>query len=337
MRKILKIVLFPVVIIVRFYRRRMQSPSAQVRRLFAYDCERFLRYSGSLSDANREALRSKIIMAYHCLEKGLTMPRRRMSFGHQAVRELIELVQRFEFEYGATDGQVRHAAGVIAAYLELHKDFTKTDDSSFWREVAAFVEAHNDCGVSVQPSVSAEDFYRDVNASFPNFCRARHTTRHYSGTVFDAEINAAVELAGCAPSACNRQYVKVHCISEHKLRDAILAMQNGNRGFGSDADKLLLITGDLRGIRWSAERNDLYTNCGIFIMNLCYALFYMRLGHCILNWSAEPSDDIRLHKMTGIPENEVIAAMICVGRTPDKLDVAASPKKPLNEILVVHK
>ena len=47
-----------------------------------------------------------------------------------------------------------------------------------------------------------------------------------------------------APSACNRQYVRVHSVGDIEMKKAILSLQNGNRGFGENADKLLVVTAD---------------------------------------------------------------------------------------------
>jgi len=140
-------------------------------------------------------------------------------------------------------------------------------------------------------------------------------------------------LAMTAPSACDRQHARVYCVANQKLKDEVLSSQHGNRGFGSDADKVLIVTADLRSIRWAEERNDLFTNAGIFIMNLSYALHYNKVAHCILNWSVGEISDRALHKLVGIPECERIAAIIACGGMPEEVDIAASPRKPLDHIL----
>lgn len=327
MNRHLKIAVFPIVIMVRVYRRVRLS-----WRLFAYDKRRFIRHAGVFHPESRSASIARIVMGYHVLEKGITMPRRHLDFGHAAVENLIELVETFEKRFPDGDGQVDHAIGCIKEYLQIHKDAGFDRAGAYWARLKAFCAAHPHVATACQRKCSRAEFYKDLNGPFPAFAASRHTVRHYSGMVPVDAIKRAVELAMKAPSACNRQYVKVYCISDHTKRDAIYALQNGNRGFGSDADKLLAVTADLSGIRWAEERNDAYTNAGIVLMNLSYALHYGKIAHCILNWSVHPQSDRKAHAILGIPEHEVIAALVACGNAPEEFLVASSPRKPIGAV-----
>ncbi|MEI3567554.1 MAG: hypothetical protein V8Q16_05550 [Akkermansia muciniphila] len=103
------------------------------------------------------------------------------------------------------------------------------------------------------------------------------------------------------------------------------------------ADKLLIITADLHDIRWEEERNDLYTNAGIFLMNLCYALHANKVAHCLLNWSVSPFRDILLRKLVSIPDHETVICILACGDCPEQFSLASSPRKPVSEILTVHR
>lgn len=273
-------------------------------------------------------------MAYHVLEKGLTMPRRRLDFGHAAVLNLIALVEDFERRFGSDDLQVGHAVGCVKEYCQLHEDarFDMSSDAGYWIRVKSFCSAHEAIPATRQLEVTRADFFAHNDDPFPVFAASRHTSRHYDGIVESERIRKAVELAMTAPSACNRQFVKVYCVSDHEIRDKLYSLQNGNRGFGADADKLLVVTADLYGNRWAEERNDLYTNAGIFTMNLCYALHYCKIAHCILNWSVPPENDRSGHRLLDLPENEVIVLLIACGNAPEKFMIAASPRKTLDEV-----
>ena len=149
-------------------------------------------------------------------------------------------------------------------------------------------------------------------------------------------IASAVALAATAPSACNRQHARVHVIDDPSLRERLFALQGGTRGFGADADKALVVTADLSAVRWGWERHDAYVNGGIFVMNLCYALHYHGIAHCILHWSVEPATDREAHRLLGIPENEAIAQVLACGMPPEEFDVAASPRRAPEEIVTWH-
>lgn len=303
-----------------------------------YDLDRYKKFAGVFSPTTKENLEAQIIHTYHGIEKGLTMPNRRLNFGHDAVLQLVNLIESYISKYGEPVGQTNHAVGVLKAYLEMHKGYDGKEESSFWEKIHNLTDKYPEIKVAYQPHNTSEDFYKFVDADFPHFAYSRHTLRHYCGSVDESEITSAVELAMTAPSACNRQQVRVHCLSDKNLITKVLELQSGNRGFGTDADKVLIITGDLSDVCWIDERYDTYTNCGIFIMNLCYSLFYYKIAHCILNWSicVDPEKDSLLHKIAGIPECEVVAAMITCGRTPDEFDVAVSPRKDVTEILRFH-
>ncbi|MCA1920535.1 MAG: nitroreductase family protein, partial [Flavobacterium piscis] len=115
-------------------------------------------------------------------------------------------------------------------------------------------------------------------------------------------------------------------IREKTTKEKALALQNGNRGFGFLADKILVVTEDLNYFLSIAERNEAYINGGMFSMNLLYALHFYGIGACPLNWCAEKSNDMALRKLCLIPENEIIIMMIAIGGIPDKFMLASSPR-----------
>ena len=314
------------------------SPYQSVKPYSEYDRGRLAMFSGVFATETHGAALSKLILSYHVLEKGLTMPARRMGFGKDAVRGTMARVEAYERDFGGGDAQSNHAAGVVRAYWELHSGWKgQSEDPAFWREVGDFVARHADISPAVQFHCRKTDFYADREAPFPLFAASRHSVRNYgSGHVEVARVRAAVKLAMTAPSACNRQYVRVHCLSEKRQIADVLALQNGNRGFGHLADKLLVVTADLKGLHLPEERNDLFTNGGIFLMNLSYALHYHGIAHCILNWSVDPAHDRELRKVLPLDESESVVALLTCGEPPDEFDIAASPRKNVSDIFVEH-
>lgn len=335
-REFLKVMFFPLVLVRRKILKN-RSKRNQLR-VFDYDKNRFLRYAGCFDKDSRESKLAGIIMAYHILEKGLTMPRRHLDFGHAAVLDLLAKVNNFAEIWGETDPQIKHAIGVVKSYLKMHQDekFDFSKDVLFWQRVKKFCETHDNVMPSNQYHFLHEDFFADTDKDFKAFAQSRHTLRYYSDPIPDNVITSVVSLAMTAPSACNRQHTRVHCISNHILRDQVLSIQNGNRGFGTDADKLLVITTCLSDIQYIEERNDPYVNAGIFIMNLCYSLHYYKIACCILNWHASPETDIKARELMNIPDSESIVAIISCGIPPKEFDVAQSPRKKVEDILVNH-
>ena len=307
---------------------------AKVRReansAFRYDRAQFMANAGALHLDRKAAARAEIVMGYHVLEKGLTMPRRRLGFGKGAVVHLVNLIQSFEKRFG-NDPQVRHAVGVLRAYREMHRECPDP-----MPRLDAFLAAHEDVPAATQPHVRRVEFFAAKDAPFPAFAASRHVVRHFAGTVSRETVEEAVSLALTAPSACNRQHARVHVIDDPALRDRLFAAQGGTRGFGADADKVIVVTADLSAVRWAWERHDCYVNGGIFVMNLCYALHYLGVAHCILHWSVSPDVDREAHRFLGIPSNEAIVQVIACGMPPDEFDVASSPRLSVSDVVTWH-
>ena len=302
----------------------------EAKQAFRYDCRQFLDGAGMLHLDRKTAAQAEIVMGYHVLEKGLTMPSRRLGFGQGKVLQMVEAIASYVRRFGA-DPQVTHAVGVLRAYRELHRGHLET-----MPRLDAFLAEHPEIPAAIEPHVRREDFYAAKDAPFPAFAASRHVVRHFAGPVSRDVIERAVELAMTAPSACNRQPSRVHVVDDPVLRDKLLALQCGTRGFGQDADKLLVVTVDLSAVRWVWERHDGYVNGGIFVMNLCYALHWHGVAHCILHWSVPPSADRAAHALLGIPASEVIVQMLACGQPPAEFDVAASPRRAAAEVITWH-
>lgn len=310
---------------------------AAVKPYFEYDMVRFIRFSGAFGEETRGKLQTKVIMLYHVIEKGLTMPNRRLWFGRDALTALIVLINRFEEKFGNEDQQIRHAIGVAKDYYALHvktESAVPPDFETCWAQLKAFVDAHEAIPATKQLHCRRESVYGKKNSPFPDFAHARCTIRHYAPVDLPIQrIHEAVKLALTAPSACNRQYCRVHCLTDKSKIGELLAIQGGCRGFGDLADKLLIVTADLEGIDAPRERDDLFTNGGIFLMNLCYSLFYHEIAHCILNWSRTPQEDLAMRKLVQIRDSETVIAVLTCGVPPDEFDVAASPRKDIADVL----
>lgn len=303
----------------------------QVLLLSARDALRFIRHAGAFHQTFKEQQIAAITMAYHVIEKGLTMPNRRLGFGQQAVVRLIQLIYKFADEYGASDPTLLYAAGVVKEYRETHEEASFDLPRDLKEQLDTFASRFPDVPPSAQLHVTREEYYAHRLDAFPLFSASRHSVRNLSGTVSKERLREALALAQNAPSACNRQHSRVHCICNRDTIKEILSIQGGCRGFGHLADKLLIVSASLHDIRWAEERVDAYTNAGIYIMNLCYSLHYYQIAHCILNWSVSPFTDAKLREYVSIPPEEVVVALIACGDCPEDFSLAASPRKDISE------
>lgn len=277
-----------------------------------------------------------LVVQYHMIEKGLTMPNRHLAFGKSVILSLMSSIENFHGRWPETSSIVFHAIGVIKAYFALHKDegWDFSEDSSYWNSVRDFINRFPDVPVSFQKHVEKERFYATSELPFPAFARSRHSIRNYSELKIQKDtIVSAIALAMTAPSACNRQHARVYCIANKALGHRILDIQGGNRGFGHLADKVLIVTSELSVEMGERERFDPFVNGGIFLMNLCYALHYYKIAHCILSGSIETGRLEEIRVLASIPRREVLVGILSCGIAPDSFDIAASPRKDVCEIL----
>jgi nitroreductase len=320
-------------------RKFLNPPKKLARPYFEYDQARILKFSGIFSNESREKELAKIIATYHVVEKGLTMPNRRFVFGVAILRDLMKLINSFVSRYGKDEPQVIHAIGVIKAYYELHLNngIENVDgDPDFFSKINEFLDKWPMVPAANQIHTNSESYFSARMSSFPEFSASRKTLRHYSDKDLPIErIRSAVQLALNTPSACNRQHCKVYCITQQDKINQVLEIQKGSRGFGHLANKLVVVTSNLEDVLWIGERNDAFVNGGLFLMNLCYALHWEKVAHCILNWSRTPAEDMALRKLIPLKDSETVIALLTCGEVPDEFEIASSPRKNIDNVFEV--
>jgi len=163
---------------------------------------------------------------------------------------------------------------------------------------------------------------------FAAFAAARHSVRQFTGEPVDPEdMRAAIADAAKSPSVCNRATCMAYVAFSEAARSRALSFQDGNRGFGHLAGAVAIVVSDMRGFISFGERNQAFVDGGLFAMTLAYALHARGYGACMLNWSATAGRDRRMRHALGIPSHHAVVTMMAVGRMPERLSVAASPRR----------
>jgi len=285
---------------------------------YSYHIIRNIKYSG-VSNSKTNGLITDIILLYHSIEKGLTMPNFRFGFGQEKLYKLTELIEEYIKQARDTeDSQFCTAVSILAEYLDIHKNYSLNEKLK--NKMEEIVQRFPNVCKNNTLQLSREEFFSYNNAPFGLFSASRHSVRNFEGKIDIKQIVEAVELAKNAPSACNRQPTRIHLITEKKMITDCLSLQNGNKGFGHLVDKLIIVTGDLSTTTGYQEFADLYTNVGMFI----------------LNWHVVPTNDLKLRKIVNIPVNESVAAIIACGGIPDKFSLVSSPRRSTYELLTIH-
>ena len=303
--------------------------------VFDYYKDRFLNYSGAFSNSMGKD-EAYLFWLAHVVEKGLAMPNMKLGFGKDRVIELASKLDQFKTNYSSNSVAFEAGVDVLREYDRIHKlnNYELSEDTK--QVISKFLGNYtpkSDRGV-----YTPDTFFANIQESFESFSKGRHSIRNFNLTedVQIEELIDCIKLAQMAPSACNRQPVRVHIISKKDDIAKCLSLQNGNRGFGNLANKLLIVTGNLQTVLGAQEFFDLNTNAGMFLMNLSYSLYYHKIAHCILNWYALPKDDKALRKYIGIPDQENIVAFVVCGKAPEEFKVAISPRKDVECIVTCH-
>lgn len=303
-------------------------------RCWLYDISRVMKYILKKDMWSESRCLAKIRLRVHVVEKGLCMPDMRPAFGKDNILELASLCERYAaFGYDRSRQGFVDAVSVLGEYGRVHRENGYALDADVTEALGRVAGLATAATPVASLTFGPDDYFRNAS-DFGEFASSRHSVRDFAGTeVPDSVIREAVRIAVTAPSACNRQSVRVRVASGDALKE-IASMHRGSRGFGDKADKLLLLTVDLACYFGLGERNLPYTDAGIFAMNLLYGLHSQGVAACALNWCVTPKEDKRLHTRMGIPRNEMVTLVVACGNVPDReFKVPASPRLSVDEIL----
>lgn len=279
-------------------------------------------YSEKVSTSDKA---TKIRLLSHAIEKGMSLPNCRVGFGKDKVKELIELCEKYN---GVDEQAIDVAYGVLNAYI-YWQDSNGGDTSFIAAEVKEKVRKSKVEGGTYILSKTGI-------SGFDEIARHRHSLRNFSATpISKDDIVNAVKLAQTAPSACNRQPIRIYAVTDAEKIAKIMALHGGIRTI-SNPTVIFVVAGDRTLYKGEYERNTVYVDGGIFTMNLLYALDHFGIASCPAIWGNIPSDDSLLSKIVGIPQSQIIVNLIVAGYYPEEqYKVAVSVKRDIGSVLKI--
>jgi len=284
-----------------------------------------------LSEDNWRAL---LAIDSHRVEKGLALKAPRKDFG-QGTNLLARLLANLE-AYLSRHG-LDATAGAAIASLRAYDDFSPAlhlaaQLDGLLRRRAGIASTGDDREATL--SMSRQEMLRRSMRDLEEFFASRSSVRNFSPEpVAQQLIERAVAMAHHgAPSVCNRQPYRVRVFAGER-KGPLLELQNGNRGFGEQLDKLLVVSVDTQYFEKFEERNQPWIAGGLFSMSLLYALHSLGVAACPLNWDVPPLTDSLLRERAAIADSEVVIMMIGAGHYPEQFRVARSRRLPLEQIV----
>lgn len=294
------------------------------------DMINYYRYSNVFSDKSFEKIESDIIMNYHSIEKGFLYDNKREGFSKLKVVTLIAQLKRMSDLHIITmNSQIRAAINILLKYYQYHQD-EKLDISNFFSEdnyswLRTLIEEED-----FQPvyHISKSNFYSYTSNSFDRFSYSRKSIRDFSTEVVSNDlIQKAISLANNAPSVCNRQSCKNYVIQKKETIDNILKLQGGFTGHEKNVSRLIVLVSNKNYFFSIGERNQLYIDGGIYLMNLLYALHFFNIGACPANWGKCVKEDKLIRKIIDLPFNEQIICIIPIGIANDEIVYTHSQRR----------
>lgn len=279
---------------------------------------------------------SEITLLYHALEKGFLHETIRYRFGVGRIEPLLRLLEDEEVLMNIDRVQVQSALSSLCNYYELHKK-NGIDISDFFSE-----KKYNELKTGIKRRLkhtkeySAESYFSHINDDFYSFSNSRSSIRSFSDEKVPlSKIEKVIDLANNAPSVCNRQPTLCYLVEKKEIIDKILEIQGGLTGYSQGIKQLFVLTCNRNYFFSVGERNQLYIDGGIYLMNLLYSLHYHQIVACPLHWGKLVSDDVKVRNLLNLPESLQIISLIAIGLPSEKFKATLSLRRGSDENLKV--
>lgn len=284
-------------------------------------------------------IQARVMFLTHQIEKGLSHADFRYGFGKKVFKELPTLLTRLERveEECSSDTVYQESISALHEYMQRHINAGK--DISWHRSLFSadqwqrIMEADSSIGGSIV--IRKADKENNAELPFGKLSKDRHSVRVFSDAPVSLdEIRKSIQTAMRTPSVCNRQPTRVHVILDKEIIKEALRIQGGVNGYPAPP-VLIMITSDLRAFMTSYERNEGYTDGGLFGMSLLLALESQGLGACPLNTMFTAKAEKKTRKLLRIPDYEVPVMYIEVGNFLEETRTCRSTRLSGEDITTV--
>ena len=282
---------------------------------------------------HEEQFEASIIRLYHTIEKGLSYEDYRAGFGRANVEKLISSLEQYAQKGYDTSGfSYETAISCLNEYVKKNREYNMID-KNLEERIQRLPGKSNAKGGVIRISASSGTNQLD----YKELILKRHSIRHFSNEPIElSRLVDAIKLSQHTPSACNRQGWKTRVVAEKSRIEEILSNQNGNRGFGNEIDKLLVITADLRMQQKSREYFQAFIDGGMYAETVINSLFYYGIGCVPLSASLTPDQESKVRRIVGMDEAEVLIMFIGCGNNPHSdFLTTRSERKPIEVEIII--
>lgn len=271
----------------------------------------------------------------HRLEKGLIMQPRRALFGEGYIVETLDYFGLCMRDGCLTATELSWARSVIEDYFSVVGQSEITDQA---RVIFDQLEVKSpDVINSSKSSPLSYASLPAVGVSFDDFaklCARRHSVRWFEAKPVSSElINAAIDVAATAPSACNRQPFKFYVFDDPATAQRIGAIPMGTAGFSYNFQSVIVVVGDLSAYPFEKDRHIIYIDGGLAVMQLQLALETQGLGSCAINWPDIDRHERLMAKELGLKPYQRPVMLLAVGYPQKDALVPYSAKRTASDLI----
>ena len=268
----------------------------------------------------------------HRLEKGLLMRPRRVPFGVGFIWETVNAYVSATSTAAEDPNELQWATDVLRQYFEVN-DFNIPE---ILKAKEAFTRTPN-LGKSRRQMIP---YLRDIekppsvtNSNLLELAKRRRSVRWFLQKQVPRDIiDQAVEVAGLAPSACNRQPYKFLIFDDQILAQKIMKIPFGMAGYEHNVPCVMVLLGKQGNFFDERDRHLIYIDGSLATMGLLLSLETQGVSSCCVNWPEIASNDIKMAKLLNLEPDERPIMLIAIGYPDPDGMVARSTKKSLDSI-----
>lgn len=313
-------------------------------KMIPYMCHEYWNFSKHVARCQMskysERLLTDILMTTHAIEKGFSLHDKRKGFGVKKIASLMSNLEKYIKKYGYSE-KLNVSVALVHAYLEyqnkvVFQSAVLDDVNERFRKLVALNQLgtyiYVEAGFLVR---TKDDMLKLKHVDFKELATGRFSFRHFSSEeIPNSIVKEALDIAKKSPSACNRQAYRVHVFSG-ELKNRILRLQGGANSFYKEANKAVLITGNLNRY-YTTEMHLPYVDGALFAMSFIYALTSLGVASIPLTMGRKLNVLKDVQNQLDIPANEVPVVLIAIGNYPDEAEVSLSHRNSVDSFATFH-
>lgn len=316
--------------------RKFANSYLPLRRATLHQMKRYYKAYSKPSSRGMTQVEARLMYYTHQLEKGLSHQNFRYGFGHKPLQYLSKTIEIFRNFPGAHDAvSYKSALSALNEYIQRHEG--REEDLNYIKNLfsSEVLEEASSAVPLDGGSLRLRSVEDQGQQHLGNLLESRHSIREYSQVpiTYD-ELRPVLQVAMRTPSVCNRQSTRVRVILEPKLIEQALTIQGGFNGYPMPP-ALLLLTADNRVFMAPQERNEGFTDGGLFGMSLLLSLQKANIAACPLNTMMKEGPEQATRHLLEIPPHEELVMYIAIGHFQEELLTCRSCRYPVDSIVTV--